>query len=332
MKRGRLQIIGLILAFASVASSQIIMPNPIGGGGGGGSPTSLPQTVLRDAATCVDSGANDTYTCDLTPAIASYAEILYLPITVRFNTLNTGAATLNINGIGAQAIVKPSNTNDSQALATGDIGAASAGAVMWDGTNFRLISIPKSTMNSSGNNTQSAGTLAIASSATLSVNSGGTLNVSSGSIFVNQAEASLNADYTNATATFSSTALSVTVVSGRTYAFTFVGFFSDSTSADGAQFDFNGGTATVTNFRAHCTAANAAGADLVMTNGATTAIATAVQVALALTTQTLITCQGTFVPSGAGTFIVRAAQTAHTTGTLTIHRGSWISMRDSRPL
>lgn len=145
-------------------------------------------------------------------------------------------------------------------------------------------------------------------------------------------EVSLNADYTNATATFSNTALSVTVISGRTYNFSLNLTFADSTAADGAQFDFNGGSAAATNFRVHCMATNAAGAILAQSNAAATALATANSVTLALTTQANLVCNGTFVPSGNGTFIVRAAQAAHSTGTLTVHRGSWLSVKDARPL
>jgi hypothetical protein len=141
-------------------------------------------------------------------------------------------------------------------------------------------------------------------------------------------EVALNGNYTNATASFTSTALSVTVVNARTYKFTCCLFFADSTAADGAQFDFNGGTATATNFIAQAVATNNAGAILAVTNAASTTLATAIQVALALTSQTLIVIQGSFVPSAAGTFIVRAAQTAHSTGTLTVNRGSFLSMAD----
>lgn len=147
-------------------------------------------------------------------------------------------------------------------------------------------------------------------------------------------ELTLNANYTNATAAFTNTALitPVNLVSGRTYAFTAALFFSDSTAADGAQFDFNAGSATSTNFIAHANAFNNAGAALVITNGASTALATAIQVTLALTTQACITIQGSFVPSSNGTFGIRAAQTAHSTGTLTVNRGSWLNIRDSNPL
>lgn len=142
----------------------------------------------------------------------------------------------------------------------------------------------------------------------------------------------LNADYTNATASFTATNLSVPVVAGRTYSIEAVLLFADSTAADGAQFDWNGGTATSTNFRMHCIAANDVGAALTESAAAITALATANSVTLALTTQSLYQCSGTFVPSGTGTLIIRAAQAAHTTGTLTVFRGSWISVIDSRPL
>lgn len=151
-------------------------------------------------------------------------------------------------------------------------------------------------------------------------------------IRISGGELALNADYTNLTAVMSNTALSATLVSGRTYSFTAALFFANSTAADGFLLDFNGGTATVTNFRAHCDAVNAAGANLVFTNAASVALDTDMDVTLALTTQALMTCQGTFVPSGAGTFILRAAEKVDGGGTLTIYRGGWLNIRDANPL
>lgn len=145
-------------------------------------------------------------------------------------------------------------------------------------------------------------------------------------------EDALNANYTNATAGFTATNLSSTVISGRTYSFEAVLFFSDSTAADGAQFDFNGGSAAATNFIAQAFAYNNVGGALTLTNGAITALATAIQVTLAVTTQTMLVVKGSFVPSGNGTFIIRGAQTAHTTGTLTLNRGSYLNIRDANPL
>ena len=63
-------------------------------------------------------------------------------MTIRFkaNTANTGAATLNVNSLGAKTIKK----NVSQDLETGDISANQIITVVYDGTNFQLQSIPSS--------------------------------------------------------------------------------------------------------------------------------------------------------------------------------------------
>lgn len=53
---------------------------------------------------CADAGANDTYTCTATPTVASYTGLPLVRLTV--NTANTGAATLNIDSVGAKSIVK----------------------------------------------------------------------------------------------------------------------------------------------------------------------------------------------------------------------------------
>ncbi len=81
-----------------------------------------------------DAQSSDTYVVSLSPAIASYTTGLQL--TFKANTLNTGAATLNVNGKGAIAIVK----NFNVALATGDIVAGQDVQVIYDGTNFQMLS------------------------------------------------------------------------------------------------------------------------------------------------------------------------------------------------
>lgn len=137
----------------------------------------------------------------------------------------------------------------------------------------------------------------------------------------------LAGDYTNATAAFTNTALSINVITGRKYIFQVELFHIDSTAADGAQFDFNGGAATATNFRVHCLHFDQTAAVLKSTQAA--ALATvADSVASTGTGQNLTVCNGTFEPSSTGTFIVRAAQVAHTAGTLTVNRGSHIWVED----
>jgi hypothetical protein len=133
MKRGRLQIIGLILAFASVASSQIIMPNPIGGSGGGSS--TVTAGGISTATTCVDAGANDTYTCNL-PTAPTYTDGFWAAF--KANTANTGTASINFNSVGALTIVRKTTTI-STALVTGDIRAGQWVEGFYDGTNFQCV-------------------------------------------------------------------------------------------------------------------------------------------------------------------------------------------------
>lgn len=130
------------------------------------------------------------------------------------------------------------------------------------------------------------------------------------------------ADVTNATATMATTtclvgATAITVTSGRKYTGVCEFFLSDSTAVDGAQIDFNGGSAAATNFRAQVTAFD-------------TALNLSTQVSALATASSASTFTGagafevhfSFEPSGNGTFLPRFAQNAHTTGTLTLARGS----------
>lgn len=111
---------------------------------GGFKITSLAPGVLRtDAATLgqvQDSGfaylsgvaGTNTITANLTPAITAYAAGQTFHFVA--SGANTGAATINISGIGAKSITK----NGTSALATGDILADSAYTLVYDGTQFQL--------------------------------------------------------------------------------------------------------------------------------------------------------------------------------------------------
>lgn len=90
--------------------------------------------TLAAAIFGVDGGSTDDYVVALSPAPASLSAGLM--IVVRFNTSNTGPATINVNGLGAKAIKKYGN----QDLATGDIIAGQISILIYDGTNFQLIS------------------------------------------------------------------------------------------------------------------------------------------------------------------------------------------------
>lgn len=137
-------------------------------------------------------------------------------------------------------------------------------------------------------------------------------------------------DYTNATTGFTAiTGLTATVVSARKYRFEAVLFASESVAAEGGKIDFNGGGAAMTSFIVTCQLTNAVGA--ILTQTAATAVALATPMNIASFTDTNMhqyTCHGGFVPSSNGTFIPRAAQNSHTSGTLTIKVNSTLSVWD----
>jgi hypothetical protein len=92
--------------------------------------------ALQSGSFCADAGANDTYACNLSPAITAYVT----GTTYRFkaNTANTGAATVNLNSVGALTIKKKTSgiTTD---LADNDIRAGAWVVVVYDGTNAQCV-------------------------------------------------------------------------------------------------------------------------------------------------------------------------------------------------
>ncbi len=79
----------------------------------------------------VDSVGTDAYAITLSPSPGSYTDGMV--INFKAGTANTGGATLDLNGIGPQAIVKLHD----QALATGDIEAGQIITVIYDLSNTR---------------------------------------------------------------------------------------------------------------------------------------------------------------------------------------------------
>lgn len=94
-------------------------------------------TVDGKLNACVDAGSTDAYACSLTPSLASY--ITGQVFWFKANTANTGAATVNLNSLGAKTIKKVAGgvTTD---LATGDIRANQWIAGVYDGTNVQMLS------------------------------------------------------------------------------------------------------------------------------------------------------------------------------------------------
>lgn len=92
--------------------------------------------VDQDGSTiyAADSVGTDAYAITLSPAPTAYAA--GQTFRVKIGTANTGAATLNVNGLGAISIKKNSNSD----LATGDLLANQVIEVVYDGSVFQLLS------------------------------------------------------------------------------------------------------------------------------------------------------------------------------------------------
>ena len=133
---------------------------------------------------------------------------------------------------------------------------------------------------------------------------------------------SLATTFTESAAVMTSTALSLDVISGKSYAFNLMLFVDDSVDSEGVAIDYDGGAATMTTFRAATTIIDSAS---VTTH--TTTLAGDVTHAT-LTGSGVITATGTFTPSSTGTFIIRARQNTHATGTLSVFGGSVLTLTE----
>lgn len=133
----------------------------------------------------------------------------------------------------------------------------------------------------------------------------------------------LTANTNNANTTFAG-GLSSRVINAHKYAFTCILYFTESVSGDGAKIDFNGGTATSTFFQAHVKADSTLGTpDLTSISGTTTAASVAAA--------DMWIVHGVFEPSSSGTFVLRFAANSHSTGTLTLGKGSHMLLTDVSP-
>jgi hypothetical protein len=93
------------------------------------------QDIMDAAAFCSDAGANDTYTCNLSPAITAY--VTGTNYRFKANTANTGAATINFNSLGAITIKKMSGAITTD-LADNDIRVGQWVDMVYDGTNMQM--------------------------------------------------------------------------------------------------------------------------------------------------------------------------------------------------
>lgn len=78
------------------------------------------------------AGSANAYTASLTPALTAYTE--GAAIAVKINAANTGASTININGLGVKSIRDPRGNT----LPAGKLTAGSIYTLRYNGTNFIL--------------------------------------------------------------------------------------------------------------------------------------------------------------------------------------------------
>jgi len=158
--------------------------------------------VQNSSLTFLSSVAGtNTIVGTLTPAITAYqAGQMFSFISAG---ANTGAVTLNVNGVGAKAVTKLGST----ALAAGDITANAIIIVQYDGTEFQLVA-PAALSG--------LGTMAFQSSSSVSITGGSISGVSfTGNITGNASGSSGSCTGNAATATLAALATNVTNALGQ---------------------------------------------------------------------------------------------------------------------
>jgi hypothetical protein len=135
-------------------------------------------------------------------------------------------------------------------------------------------------------------------------------------------------DLTNATASMSNiTGISSTLIAGRKYVGRLTVKCTNSTAAEGIQFDFNGGTATMTSFYAAGGVLASGGTDTVGTN-ISTSLSGPISFSV-LTGETVLIIEISMVVNAAGTFIPRFAENTSATGTATVRLGTFQWLQDT---
>ena len=80
------------------------------------------------------TSGTDTYTATLTPAPSAY--FTGMKVQLKFGNTNTGAATINLNSLGAKALKK--GVGGATALSASDLVTTKIYSAVYDGTNFQL--------------------------------------------------------------------------------------------------------------------------------------------------------------------------------------------------
>jgi hypothetical protein len=94
----------------------------------------LEQVYRASGPYAASSGGSDTYAITVVPAVSSLEAGMVFHF--KADVGNTGPATLNVNAQGAKNLLRP----DGSSLNTSDIVAGQFLTVVYDGTNFKIIS------------------------------------------------------------------------------------------------------------------------------------------------------------------------------------------------
>jgi hypothetical protein len=99
------------------------------------------STIVNPGASayCADAGSTDAYACSLTPPITAYT--IGAHYFFKANTVNTGAATLALNGIASPVTIKKAVGGATTDLDNNDIRSGQIVEVVYDGTNFQMLSM-----------------------------------------------------------------------------------------------------------------------------------------------------------------------------------------------
>jgi hypothetical protein len=259
--------------------------------------------------------------------------------TLTCTTCTTNAAALTANlpviGGGSNAVAVGTRSGNTTEFATSTGTKTTNKQLAWD-ANGNVVASASDIGAGSGANTALSNLASVAINTTLVSDIDDTDDLGSTSVrwknlylsgFMQWAgECYLAADATSTSATLANlSGCTISgLVSGRKYTFEAALFVSNSVAGEGVKIDFNGGTATSTNFIAHCE-----GLDTSLTINTQVAALNGTCSAATFTGNGIIRATGSFEPSGNGTFIVRFAENSASSGTLTVKRGSRLRFFDA---
>lgn len=98
----------------------------------------LKRFYVQNNSIYTSTGSSNAYALTYAGAPTAYSKGIRYAFWA--NHTNTGAATLNINGLGARSILEP----DGTAVIAGQIVNGTTVTVEYDGTNFRMTTVPMS--------------------------------------------------------------------------------------------------------------------------------------------------------------------------------------------